>query len=108
MKTHTIGTFTSVVDYVRYYIIILLTVGASLKNLARTDAQYYSSSFFSSPVQPLKKSFLFRRPGPARWKNYLSLAEPARPGPCRALMRMQYETFYGHYLFERGGNLIKM
>ena len=41
---------------------------------ARTDAQYYSSFFFSSPVQSLENYFSFA--GPASWKKDLSFAGP--------------------------------
>ena len=62
---------------------------------ARTDSQYYSSSFFCSQIRPLKNTFLFLpgrfgpfgkssimyHPSPALWKNSPSCADPARrPG----------------------------
>ena len=65
------------------HVILLLSACARFENFvlvksARTDAQYYSSSFFCSPFQSLENSYSYCRLSPIHEKTYFSFASPLK------------------------------
>ena len=59
--------------------------------IARTDAQYFSSSFFYSPARPLENSILFCRLGPLEKSSLFCRNANCMPKTTKAIKKEEKE-----------------